>query len=274
MSTPLKPTLTALLASLTLAGCTDHAAIEKSRALETENEQLSRLKDTAENETERMKVQVEAIRQEREKLKAEKTKVEQERDAASKEVEHIKKEFQAYRDHYKLSMKQNAPGMHVADFAVNGQAYHNVVLKALTDDEVNFSHDAGVSRLSTSLLPDSMRDKLGLNLPPPGAALDIASMDPKAVNAARLSDYNAMVTKAENARRTVFNKLELARRALNDTQGHITAATLNKQPLGKLKLKAAEQEKALLKLEGEAAAADVSLYQARRETPKLVTVPH
>ncbi len=264
----------AILTLLSVPCCNDHSGSEKAKALEVEIEQLTKLNSESEQTSRRLQSQVEAARVEKDRLKSEKAKLEEDRDAAAKELEKLKKDFETYKSRYKVSMKQRAPGMHLDDFAVNGASYHNVTLKELTDTYVNFSHESGVAKLSVKLLPDSLQDVLGVNIPlsDSSGAHQVMASDPKQINSSRMDDYNLGLLKAQEAKTQVERKLTEARRELNDARTKLNYAHDIGAPLGTLTRHITDQEALIAKLESQLVQADLHEYEARRVVPQLVPV--
>lgn len=261
----------ALLATLALPCCTDHASSEKARALEIEIEQLTKLNSDAEQASHRLQNQVEAARLEKDRLKEQKAKVEEDRDAATKELNELKKQFESYKSHYKLSMKQRSPGMHLDDFEVNGMTYRNVTVKELNDACLNFSHDSGFAKLSVSALPEALQDFLGINIPLPDPAAGRQAMitDPKLINASRLNEHEVVLMKTQDDRTHLVRQLADARHELYLTKQKIDYPPAN-APVAALKRHLQDLGATIAKLEGQVAAAEIAEYQARRDTPQLV----
>ena len=262
----------AILAACALPGCTDHASVAKVQDLEVEIEQLTKLNSESEQATVRLQAQIEAARQEKDAVKAEKAKLEQDRAAASKELDELKTEFENYKVRYKLSMRKRAPGLHVDDFSIDGTTFSQVTLKELTDTYINFSHNAGVAKLSVKLLPEPLQDLLGINISQSTLSDGhrVTITDPKQVNASLMNEHNLQVIKMEAERTSLVNKLAATRREMSDTRQQLNYASNKGSPVGALKKKISEQLDTIAKLEGLLAQAGINQYQVQRDLPKLL----
>ncbi|MDB6075325.1 MAG: hypothetical protein JWO89_2965 [Verrucomicrobiaceae bacterium] len=266
MLLPLKVFLISTVGCLFLVGCTDQASIEKAKALEAELEQISRLNSQAQAAMKRLDSKVEAARQENARLKEENAKLQESLESKGREMEKFKKDFENYKLQYKLGMRTRAPGMRVDDFSVDGTVYHNVVFKEMTDAAVTITHDNGVRKLELTQLPESLRDRLGLNI----VVEDVnekAELSVKKTAATINAEHQIKVNKTEGQKVAVIEELNDARRKLDlAKQEMILADAVKTRALTKA---IQEQEVTIGKLQSKLTQAEVSAYQARQERDKL-----
>lgn len=83
-------------------------------------------------------------------------------DAAKKELEQVKKDFDAYKSKYKVSIRNRVPGLQLQDFAVAGRLYQGVVAMQFTDEFLGIKHSAGTAKVALADLPEIVQNILGL----------------------------------------------------------------------------------------------------------------
>ncbi len=86
-----------------------------------------------------------------------------ERDAFSAELAKLTTEMMVYRDGYKSSIRNRAPGMALPDFVLPGRSFKNVVVKTVDDWELVFKHAEGVGRLPLGAAPPEVRVMFAYN---------------------------------------------------------------------------------------------------------------
>lgn len=144
-----------------VASC-DNGPSARNKALKDEVEQLGQQHFEAQQVAKRLQSQLDAARLENQKLQDSVKKAEESHDAARKELEQMKKDFEAYKAKYKVSVRSKVPGLPLADFSVEGRAYRGVVAMQFTEDTLGFNHAAGTAKVLLTDLPDAVRDVLGL----------------------------------------------------------------------------------------------------------------
>ncbi len=268
-SRPLVPVI-ALAACLSLPGCTDRASARKASALEAELEQHEQLLSKARQDLHRLESKIDAAERENSTLREQKDKVEADRDAALKDIEKLKKDFEHYKVQYKLSMKTRAPGMHLDDFSIEGTAYRHVVVKEFTDTQLTISHDFGVGKLKLAMLPEPLRDFLGLNIVVPEAT-DVPVTDARLIRTKRAEDNTKAVHEATEKRVAIAEELDLTRRKLHDNLQQLDINNTSHLPTDNLKKTIADLEAKVAKLQGQLAQADMHQYEARENQRKGVS---
>ncbi|MBL9146039.1 MAG: hypothetical protein JNM99_20325 [Verrucomicrobiaceae bacterium] len=267
----LTSTATSLLVLL-LCQCDDGGANIKIKGLRDEIDQLNHQNYETQQQVTRLQSQIESSRNERKKLEEEKARVEAERESAQKDLQQLQKDFETYKSKYKLSMRQRAPGLEVGNFtSADGKAYQHVVLKEITDSQVNFTHDGGIMKLHYKDLPESLQDMLGFLIEDkPTEVRDIKTLSPRQQNIqARANRDNAIGTIEEaltslRSRKTpLMRDVAQAEEAVRKANEAGESTTLLEASLLKYKLLLKQLDNEILKME-------VDLHAARSKAVKLV----
>ena len=261
--------LIAIMACLTLAGCTDHTSVEKAKALEAEIEQLTHLNSQAQMASKRLDTKIEAALQEIERLKTQNAQLQADLEAKTQENEKAKKAFENYKAQYKLSMFKRAPGMHVDDFTIDGSNFHDVTIKDFSPTQLTVSHAAGVQKLNVESLPDSLRDLLGLNI-----VLQTNNAGPetnsKQSQANQIAGHQRDVINAEAHKTAILAQLDAAKKKRNTTREQLTYNSSNHKQTDTLKRTLDELDMTIAKLQGQLAEADIQTYQVRKDNVKML----
>jgi chromosome segregation ATPase len=267
--------LSATIASslaLMLCQCDDGGANIKIKGLKDELDQLNHQHYDTQQQVSRLQSQIEASRAERKKLEDEKAKVEVERESARKDLQQLQRDFETYKTKYKLSMRQRAPGLEVGNFtSADGKSYQRVVLKEITDTQVNFTHDGGIMKLHYKDLPESLQDMLGFLIEDkPVVSHDVSMLTPKQQNLQARAARDTAVTNMED----VLSKLRLRREPLLRNIAHMEEEMRQAKNAGESVVRfepTIQKYKLLLKqLESEILKAEVDLHAARANVVKLV----
>ena len=263
-----------LVSSLTLllCQCDDGGTSIKVKGLRDEIDQLNHQNYETQQQVSRLQSQIEASRAERKKLEEERSKVEAERENVQKELQQLQRGFDTYKSKYKLSMRQRAPGMEVGNFtSAAGKSYQRVVLKEITDSQVNFTHDGGIMKLHYKDLPESLQDMLGFLIEDkPTAPRDIKALSPRQQNAQAKTDRESKITLVEDSLKNLRARRDPLLRNLATTEENLrrakeagTSAELLESAFEKYKL-------TLKQLDNEILKAEVDLHAARATPVKLV----
>ena len=266
----IKFSLIAIMACLTLAGCTDHTSVEKAKALEAEIEQLTHLNGQGQMASKRLETKIDAALQEIERLKSQNAKLQSEIEAKTQENENAKKAFENYKAQYKLSMVKRAPGMHVDDFTIDGANFHDVTIKDFSPTQLTVSHAAGVQKLNVELLPDSLRDLLGLNIVLQANNVGQAT-NSKQSQANQIAGHQRDVVNAEAHKTAILAQLDAAKKKRNTTREQLVFNGSNHKQTDALKRTLDELETTIAKLQGQLAEADIQTYQVRKDNVKMLS---
>lgn len=267
--------LSATIASslaLMLCQCDDGGANIKIKGLKDELDQLNHQHYETQQQVSRLQSQIEASRAERKKLEEEKAKVEVDRESAQKDLQQLQRDFETYKTKYKLSMRQRAPGLEVGNFtSADGKSYQRVVLKEITDTQVNFTHDGGIMKLHYKDLPESLQDMLGFLIEDkPVVSHDVKMLTPKQQNLQARAARDTAVTNMED----VLSKLRLRREPLLRNIAHMEEDMRQAKNAGESVARfepTIQKYKLLLKqLESEILKAEVDLHAVRANVVKLV----
>lgn len=272
MNTRVSALLALTLAPIFLTQCDDGGANIKLKGLRDEIEQLNHQNYETQQQVTRLQSQIEASRTEKKKLEEEKQKVEAEREAAAKQLDQLKRDFETYKSRYKLSMRQNAPGMKVGDFVSSeGKSYKNVVLREINDSQVNFTHEGGIMKLHYKQLPETMQDMLGFLIEnKPEQPKEVKILTPRQQNAQTRNNREKAITDMETNLSEKRRVKEALSRKVSAASAAHKEATLN----GGTGIKEADQvqklELQIKQVEGEILKAELDLHSARSQPLKLV----
>lgn len=152
----------ALGAALCLTSCQEDPQLrilsDQIRALESAQAQ-----DKA--EVKRLQMQMRSLQSERDKIKEERDKLLPQLEEARNALDSLRKEFEAYKQHYKLSIRKRAPGMELEAVEVGGKRYEKVVIRDLTETSLVFIHQAGTMSVQLNQLKPEMQERLGYSPP-------------------------------------------------------------------------------------------------------------
>lgn len=262
-----------LLASLSLllCQCDDGGVSIKIKGLRDEIDQLNHQNYETQQQVSRLQSQIESARNEKKKLEEEKAKAETEREAASKQLDQLKRDFETYKNQYKLSMIKRAPGMKVGDFTSSeGKSYHNVVLREISESQVNFNHEGGIMKLHYKQLPESLQDMLGFLIIPKTIETETKStLTPRQINMAIKADHNTKLADASE----VVRKLRDQRETYTSRLGmhkHERDRLITLGESGNKESKAIDQlEQAIRQIDAQILKAEVDVHAIQNEPIKL-----
>lgn len=269
---PRLSSITTSLLVLLLCQCDDGGANIKIKGLRDEIDQLNHQNYETQQQVTRLQSQIEASRNERKKLEEEKAKVESERESAQKDLQQLQKDFETYKSKYKLSMRQRAPGLEVGNFtSADGKSYQHVVLKEITDSQVNFTHDGGIMKLHYKDLPETLQDMLGFLIEDkPAEVRDIKTLSPRQQNNhARAERDTAIITIEESLMSLRLRKTPLLRN-IGQTEEAIKRAKEKDESITQLESSLQKYQLLLKQLDNEIMKTEVDLHAARSKSVKLV----
>lgn len=145
-------------AALLLASCQDDAQF---RALNDQIRALESAQAQSKAEMSRLQMQMRSLQAERDKIQAERDKLEGQMQEATNALESVKKDFENYKQQYKVSIRKRAPGMLLELVEVEGKRFENVKVRELTDSSLVFMHQAGTMSVQLSELKPDMQERLG-----------------------------------------------------------------------------------------------------------------
>lgn len=133
---------------------------------------MEEIQDEASAEANEAQARADALSEELGLSKEENTKLQQELETQStqnedrqKRIEALEKEFQAYREEYKLSMRNRARGMKLATFQSGLTRLTDVEIVQVEGKFVRVRHAGGEGRYEISTLKPDLQKQLGAELP-------------------------------------------------------------------------------------------------------------
>jgi hypothetical protein len=150
------------LVAVCLSSCDDPNA-NKAKALRNEIDQLQKNIVESQQTVKRLEIQVQAAREERKKLEEDKAKAAEQKTKAEEELERMKQDFDAYKARYKVSIRNQIPGLPLGDLIVDGVTLSAAKAVLMSELSLRVSHSAGVSLISLSDLQEDTKDQLGLS---------------------------------------------------------------------------------------------------------------
>lgn len=260
----------AALLPLLLCQCDDGSSA-RIRGLKDEIQTLNHQIDDTRSQVSRLQSQIEASRAEKKKLEEDKAKSQEEREATAKELEQLKKDFETYKSHYKLSMRKRAPGFQLEDFtSVDGKEYKQVVLREITETQVNFTHQGGIMKLHYKQLPEQLQAVLGFLIAQPEAPRDTKVQTPRQINAERRSAKEALLLDAESKLKDLRVQRERSLASQSNTRQKLRNAESNGEPVLKLTQELEMITLYLNQLNNLILKAEVDVHRVRAEPVKLV----
>ncbi|MFZ4596624.1 MAG: hypothetical protein ACOYOF_20385 [Verrucomicrobiaceae bacterium] len=258
--------LTAL--TLLLSHCDDGSAA-RIKSLRDEIEQMNQQSFDASQQVKRLQSQIESAKDEKKKLEAEKAEAEQTAAETQKKLEQLQRDFDTYKSSYKLSMQRRAPGMKIDDFStVEGKKYSNIVLRELTDTYVNFSHDAGIIKLTAAQLPETVQALLGFLNKRFEDPKDVKMLTVRQTNLQRQAEHTEKVESMEEAIKTVREEREHALRETGAIKTQIREAIASgKQVPTALTIAAEQGDLQLRVLANRIMQMEVEFHGLRRNPP-------
>lgn len=77
----------------------------------------------------------------------------------------MQKDFNTYREKYKVGMRTRTQGMNLGTLTVKGNTYNEVVAKESTDELISVMHSSGFAKIPWKDLPDDLRRQFGIENP-------------------------------------------------------------------------------------------------------------
>ncbi len=256
--------------SLMLSQC-DNGPGARIKGLREEIEALNHQKYEKQQQINRLQSQIDASRAEKKKLEEEKTKAEDERETTQKQLEQIKRDFDNYKNQYKLSMQKREPGLPLTDFvSSDGKSYQHVVLREITESQVNFTHDGGIMKLHYKQLPENLQAMLGFLIEPPKAAHEVKTMSNRQINTQRRTERDNAINEAEQKLRGLRDQRVNSMRQQNQLNLAIIRAESQGAPMMKLKREAEQLDLYIKQVSNQILQAEVDVHRARQEPVKLL----
>lgn len=255
---------------LLLCQCDDGSS-SRIRGLKDEIQTLNQQIDDTQSQVTRLQSQIESSRSEKKKLEEDKGKAQEEREAISKELEQLRKDFETYKTQYKLGMRKRAPGFPVQDFtSVDGKQYKQVVLREITETQVNFNHAEGIMKLHYKQLPEDLQAVLGFLIITPEQPQNTKARTAKQINAELYSDREERIQVEDNKVRDLRKEREKYISRQNENKRALNAALDDGKPVDRLRREIDQMELHINKMATQIMQAEVNLHRARSEKIKLL----
>ena len=267
---PLRLAMLSALALL-LSQCDDGSAA-RIKALRDEIDQMSQQSYDASQQMKRLQSQIEGAKAEKQKLEEEKLQVEKEREETKKKLDQLQRDFDTYKSSYKLSMQKRAPGMKIDDFTTpEGKAYRNVVLRELTDTYVNFTHEAGIIKLTAAQLPEPVQALLGFLIKRTEEPREVSTMSNRQINMQRKVEQESRLDEADEAIKAIRHEREQTMRQIASLNSRVRDMEYNGQTgVTPLKKSVTQLELILKKLDSQLLQAEVDRHAIRSNSPRLL----
>jgi len=267
---PLRLAMLSALALL-LSQCDDGSAA-RIKALRDEIDQMSQQSYDASQQMKRLQSQIEGAKAEKQKLEEEKLQVEKEREETKKKLDQLQRDFDTYKSSYKLSMQKRAPGMKIDDFTTpEGKAYRNVVLRELTDTYVNFTHEAGIIKLTAAQLPEPVQALLGFLIKRTEEPREVSTMSNRQINMQRKAEQESRLDEADEAIKAIRHEREQTMRQIASLNSRVRDMEYNGQTgVTPLKKSVTQLELILKKLDSQLLQAEVDRHAIRSNSPRLL----
>lgn len=263
---------TLLLTSTLLLSQCDGGSGTRIKGLRDEIEQLNRQNYEIQQSIARLQSQIDASRAEKKKLEEEKTKIEAEREASSKQLEQLKKDFEAYKNKYKLSMQKRAPGLPIDNFvSADGKSFQHVVLREITDSQVNFTHEGGIMKLHYKQLPEYLQATLGFLIQPMEAPHEVVVMSNKQINAQRLAQKEVSLAQVTKKMADMRDQRFAVQKRLSQMKEEINTATVKGLPSERLKRESEQLDLYMRQISNQILQLEVDAHGVRSE--KVLLLP-
>jgi predicted nucleic acid-binding Zn-ribbon protein len=259
-----------LTSTLLLTQC-DGGSSTRLKGLRDEIEQLNRQNYEIQQNVSRLQSQIDASRAEKKKLEEEKSKIEADRDATSKQLEQLKKDFETYKANYKLSMQKRAPGLPIEDFvSADGKSFQHVVLREITDSQVNFTHEGGIMKLHFKQLPESLQATLGFLIQPVEAPHKVVSMSNREVNNLRLAEKESSLYEVQSKITALGDQRFEATRRMSKIKDDIALAVKTSTPHDRLILEREQLDLYIRQISNQILQLEVEVYGIRSKKVDLL----
>ncbi|MCB1224916.1 MAG: hypothetical protein KDK99_03805 [Verrucomicrobiales bacterium] len=201
---------------LSLSACEDRAQID---ALNNQVRVLESAQNKAKEDLARVQLQMRTLQKERETIKEEKEKLQQQLDEAKQNLDDVKGEFQTYKQQYKLSIRERAPGMSLGNLEIAGREYRNVKIRELSEVQIAVMHDAGTASFAVADLPENIQGMLAIEKVPTATE---ASQGIRKNGVDSRLDYDREMTRLTIAMESVQGDINSMRQQMTE---HIRAST-------------------------------------------------
>lgn len=254
-----------------LCQCDDGSAA-RIKSLRDEIDQMNQQHFDASQQVKRLQSQIESAKAEKQKIEEQKAQVEKEREEANKKLEQLQRDFDTYKSSYKLSMQKRAPGMKINDFTTpEGKAYRNVVLRELTDSYVNFTHDAGIIKLTAAQLPEPVQALLGFLNARMDHGREVSTLSNRQINMQRRAEQETQLDAADEKIMDLRKRKEKLMTENSALKGRLRDAEYN-GGIGTTALNKAiaEIDLAMKHLDAQLLQAEVERHAVRSSRPQLL----
>lgn len=144
--------------SLGLTGCGDDAQMQ---AMANQVQALESAQGRSRAELSKMQLQIKALEAENAKLKGEREQLKERAIEVERSLDATTKDFENFKNQYKLSIRQRAPGMELTMVDLAGKKFDRVRIRELNDTTLTVMHDAGTMSVPLSELQPELQERLG-----------------------------------------------------------------------------------------------------------------
>lgn len=133
--------------------------------LQEEVRLIGEMQRDAQSEASRLSSQIQVLTAEKERLRLENAKLMEAMETLRKESTQLQKDFDAYRQNYKTTMRTRGVGMNLGTLVVNGTTFNEVVCRQVTEEHLAVMHSTGPAKFTWEKVPDMVRVKFGIEKP-------------------------------------------------------------------------------------------------------------
>ena len=145
-----------------VSGCEDE---EQVKRLQEEVRLIGEMQRDAQSEASRLSSQIQELTAEKERLRLENAKLIEAMETLRKESTQLQKDFDAYRQNYKTTMRTRGVGMSLGTLVVNGTTFNEVVCRQVTEEHIAVMHSTGPAKFTWEKVPDLVRVRFGIEKP-------------------------------------------------------------------------------------------------------------
>jgi predicted nucleic acid-binding Zn-ribbon protein len=213
--------LAVIILCVGISGCEDE---EQVKRLQEEVRLIGDMQRDAQSEASRLSSQIQVLTAEKEKLRQENTKLMEAMETLRKEATQLQKDFNAYRQNYKTTMRTRGVGMGLGTLVVGGTTFNEVVCRQITDEHLAVMHSTGPAKFTWEKVPDLVRAKFGIEKPGEYPQRKFQAMTPISIDAAYDTEVDnfdkAMIDSMLKYKMLSDERSKLTREIINIRQAH------------------------------------------------------
>jgi hypothetical protein len=145
-----------------LTSCQDEEKLER---LQEEIKQMGEVQRETDSQINQFKSQIDTLNADRKRIEDENSKLKEALESVRKEAGQLQKDFNSYREKYKLGMRARTQGMNLGTVTVKGTQYYDVVGKESNDEIISVMHSSGFIKFAWKDMPDEIRRHFGIENP-------------------------------------------------------------------------------------------------------------